>query len=130
MSQRRDVRDSEPFNFTLKMTKDRIDTKIPIKKFEAKDTETGDIIKDKFGKATYATLPEYLATKNHTIKRFSDTHFVKGLEFTYKELKEMESELLKQGLVEGRDYWFLSHSELREELAKDEWNPKETIKEK
>ena len=121
---RRDVRDPIPVNFTLKMAKSRIDTKIPIQKFEAKDPETGETILDKDGKATYMTFPEFLLTKRLTIEAYStDNYFVKSLaDFTYSELKEMEAELLKQGLTEGVDYWFLAHKELRIELAKDEWN--------
>ena len=121
---RRDVREDTPFNFVMKLPVSRINTKIKVPKFEAKDPETGETILDKDGNVTYATLPEYLATYQHTIKALStDGYFIKGMEFTYFEMKQIEAELLKDGLVEGVDYWFLAHSERRVELAKDEWNP-------
>ncbi|WBC28521.1 replication origin binding protein [Thiohalocapsa phage LS06-2018-MD03] len=69
------------------------------------------------------TLPEYVATYGHSIKRFNKdkTKFMKPMQFNRKGIKQLEKALDEMEFVEGVDIWILYDIEVPDELAKDEW---------
>jgi len=75
------------------------------------------------GDGTYYTIPEYLATYNHTVDRFTTdgTMFLKGFGFTIKVLDELRAKLADYGLTEDTNFFILSQPEAVEELSKPEW---------
>lgn len=97
-------------NFFIKAKKELLTQRLPLEQFKKED-------------GNYMTIPEYLATFNHTVERFStDGYFLKGFGFNYKGLKEFESKLASFGLEIDRNIWILSPAEVQEELKKDIWN--------
>lgn len=94
-----------------------LEVPLPLTEFQKKD-EDGNIVDGE-----YYTIPEYLATRNHTVERYSnDGYFIKGFGFNYDGLKELESKLEEYGMSIGTNFWVLSPAEVQEELAKEEWD--------
>ena len=75
----------------------------------------------------YYTIPEYLATMNQTVERYSNdgVYFLKGFGFNIASLDELRSKLVDFNLTEGVNFFILSHPEALEELAKPEWDNNE-----
>lgn len=71
---------------------------------------------------SYKTINEYLADRNHSVKRFStDGYFIKGFGFNIDGLDELRSKLPNYGLIEKENFWILSPVEVQEELQKEIW---------
>ena len=75
----------------------------------------------------YYTIPEYLATMNQTVERYSNdgVYFLKGFGFNIDGLDELRLLLPDWGLTENVNFFIYSHPEALEELAKPEWNTEE-----
>jgi len=70
----------------------------------------------------YYTIPEYLATLNHTVERFSnDGYFIKGFGFNIAGLDELRTKFSAYGMTFGVDVFILSPKEVQDELALPEW---------
>ena len=97
-------------NFYIKAPVQLLDVPLPLEDFKNED-------------GSFKTIPEYLAEIGHTVDRFStDGYFLKGFNFNYKGLKELESKVGGFGLEIGKNIFILTFNEAHEELLKEEWN--------
>ena len=98
---------------------------LPLKDFQKKD-EDGELVVD-----SYMTIPEYLLTLEtpHTVERFNNdnTKFCKGFAFNLDGLHELEQSVGAFGLTVGEDILMLSPGQIKEELAKNEWQNKQEV---
>jgi len=103
-------------NFFIKAHKDILKLPLPLETFKILSEE------DIWDGKSYHTIPTYLATFGHEVRRFStDNHFIKGFGFNIKALDEMRDKFADFGLIFEKNIWILSPEEIIEELKKDEW---------
>jgi len=103
-------------NFYIKANVELLEVPLPLEAFKKEDD-------------SYMTIPEYLATFGHKVTRFSNdgSMFIKGFGFTYKGIQELTGKLADFGLGVDQNFWILSPAEVKEELAKPEWQKEEDI---
>jgi len=108
-------------NFFIKAPIAILEQPLPLTEFIKKDGEGNDIAGE------YYTIPEYLATFNHTVERYNEdnSYFIKGFAFNVNGLDEMRARLTDFGLTLDTNVWILSPGEIGEELAKPEWQTTE-----
>ena len=103
-------------NFFIKAKVEVLGLPLPLQSFQKTD-DTGAVIVGE-----YYTIPEYLATFNHTVERYSnDGYFIKGFGFNIQGLDEMRTKFANFGMTFDVDVFILSPVEVLEELAKPEW---------
>lgn len=105
-------------NFYIKAPIQLLSVPLPLEAFKKKD-EQGEYLDP----IEFMTIPEYLATINHTVSRFSKDgkYFLKGFGFNIKGLDEMRNKFSDFNLTLDKDIWILSIEEKQEELSKPEW---------
>ncbi len=110
-------------NFYIKAEVGLLEFPLPLKDFIKKDEEGQEV------EGEYYTIPEYLATRGHTVSRYSpdSKYFIKGFAFNLEGLDELRNNLSGFGLELGTNIWILSPNEVHEELTKPEWNGDENL---
>ena len=107
-------------NFFIKAKVEVLSLPLPLQSFQKTD-DTGAVIVGE-----YYTIPEYLATFNHTVERYSnDGYFIKGFGFNLTGIDELRAKLGVFGLELGTNIWILSPAEVQDELKKPEWQSEE-----
>lgn len=105
-------------NFYIKAPVQLLGVPLPLKEFIKKDGQGQPL-----NPVEYMTIPEYLATFNHKVSRYSNdgTYFIKGFGFNLAGLDELRTKLADFNLTLGTDIWMLSPAEVQDELQKPEW---------
>ena len=109
-------------NFYIKAPVAMLEAPLPLNGFKKKDENGVEL-----DPAEYMTIPEYLSTFNHTVERFTNdgAYFLKGFGFNLVGIDELRGKLMDFGLELDTNIWILSPAEVRDELAKPEWQAEE-----